>query len=154
MTGRDRLRGRDVADVIAGIEAVCARSAIDASRVAIVGGSAGGLLALLVALRRPDLVVACVVSYAVTDLHDLAAVDYRFEAHYTDRLVGPLPECEDRYRERSPITHASSLRVPTLMFHGAADPVVPIAQMRALVDQFDLDQYMQTLQTLYRQELS
>ena len=89
------------------------------------------MLALLVALRRPDLVHACAASYAVTDLRDLAAVDYRFEAHYTDRLVGPLPECEADYIARSPITDAASLRVPTLMLHGDADPVVPIAQMHA-----------------------
>lgn len=121
----------DVDDVIAGIEAVVSHPAIDASRVAITGGSAGGMLALLVALRRPDLVCACVVSYAVTDLRDLAAATHRFERHYTDRLVGPLPEFESVYVERSPITHAAALRIPTLMLHGDADPVVPIAQMHA-----------------------
>lgn len=124
----------DLGDVIAGIEAVIARPEIDASRVAVMGGSAGGMLALLVALRRPDLVHACVVSYAVTDLRDLAAVEYRFEQHYTDRLVGRLPEAEATYIERSPITHAASLRVPTLMFHGDSDPVVPIGQMMAFAE--------------------
>ena len=122
---------RDVDDVIAGIEALRTRGDIDGDRVAVGGGSAGGMLALLVALRRPDLVRACAVSYAVCDLRDLAAVDYRFEQRYTDRLVGPLPSAEAVYVARSPITHAASLRVPTLMLHGDADPVVPIAQTRA-----------------------
>ena len=121
----------DLDDVVAGIEAIVARPGIDASRVAVVGGSAGGMLALLVALRRPDLVHACVVSYAVTDLRDLAAVEYRFEQHYTECLVGPLPGSEAEYVARSPITDAASLRVPTLMLHGDADPVVPVAQMHA-----------------------
>ena len=58
----------------------------------------------------------------------------RFEQHYTERLVGPLPAHEATYLERSPITYASGLRVPTLMVHGDADPVVPIEQMRAFAD--------------------
>jgi len=121
----------DVEDVVAGIESVRARGDLDGDRIAIVGGSAGGMLALLVALRRPDLVRACAVAYAVTDLRALAAVEYRFEQHYTERLVGRLPEHESVYLERSPITRAASLRVPTLMLHGDADPVVPIDQTRA-----------------------
>lgn len=121
----------DVDDVVAGIEAIAGRADLDGQRIAIAGGSAGGMLALLVALRRPDLVRACAVAYAVTDLRDLAAVEYRFEQHYTDRLVGRLPEHEATYRERSPITHAAALRVPTLLLHGDADPVVPVGQSRA-----------------------
>lgn len=137
-SGRARLRAldgawgaADVEDVVAGIEAARARPDLDGDRVAIAGGSAGGMLALLVALGRPDLVRACAVAYAVTDLRALADVEYRFEQHYTERLVGRLPEDESVYIERSPISRASSLRVPTLMLHGDADPVVPIEQTRA-----------------------
>ena len=137
-SGRAQLRAldgawgaADVEDVVAGIEATRARPDLDGDRVAIAGGSAGGMLALLVALRRPDLVRACAVAYAVTDLRALAAVEYRFEQHYTERLVGRLPEDEAVFAERSPISRASSLRVPTLMLHGDADPVVPIEQTRA-----------------------
>ena len=134
MLFRSRWGSADVDDVVAGIEAMRERPDLDGGRTAICGGSAGGMLALLVALRRPDLVRACAVFYAVTDLRDLAAVDYRFEQHYTERLVGPLPAHEATYLERSPITYAGGLRVPTLMVHGDADPVVPIEQMRAFAD--------------------
>jgi dipeptidyl aminopeptidase/acylaminoacyl peptidase len=120
----------DVDDVIAGIESARARADLGGDRIAIGGGSAGGMLALLVALRRPDLVRACAVSYPVCDLRDLAAVDHRFEGHYTHRLVGVFPDAEDTYVARSPITAAATLRVPTLMLHGDADPVVPIEQTR------------------------
>ena len=133
----------DLDDVIAGIEAVsrvAVSSAADVDamnlnppRIAITGGSAGGMLALLVALLRPDLVKACISVYGVTDLFSLAETDYRFEKHYAQRLVGELPEARDLYVERSPITHAHRLSVPTLMLHGDADEVVPVAQMRDFV---------------------
>ena len=133
----------DLDDVIAGIEAVF-RVAVSGAvnvgamnlnppRIAITGGSAGGMLALLVALLRPDLVKACISVYGVTDLFSLAETDYRFEKHYAQRLVGELPEARDLYVERSPITHAHRLSVPTLMLHGDADEVVPVAQMRDFV---------------------
>jgi len=102
-------------------------------RIAITGGSAGGMLALLVALLRPDLVKACISVYGVTDLFSLAETEYRFEKHYAQRLVGELPEARDLYVERSPITHAHRLSVPTLMLHGDADEVVPVTQMRDFV---------------------
>lgn len=133
----------DLDDVIAGIEAVsrvAVSSAADVDamnlnppRIAITGGSAGGMLALLVALLRPDLVKACISVYGVTDLFSLAETDYRFEKHYAQRLVGELPEAHNLYVERSPITHAHRLSVPTLMLHGDADEVVPVAQMRDFV---------------------
>lgn len=133
----------DLDDVIAGIEAV-SRVAVSGARnvdsmnlnpprIAITGGSAGGMLALLVALLRPDLVKACISVSGVTDLFSLAETDYRFEKHYAQRLVGELPEARDLYVERSPITHAHRLSVPTLMLHGDADGVVPVAQMRDFV---------------------
>jgi len=133
----------DLDDVIAGIEAVsrvAVSSAADVDamnlnplRIAITGGSAGGMLALLVALLRPDLVKACISVYGVTDLFSLAETDYRFEKHYAQRLLGELPEARDLYVERSPITHAHRLSVPTLMLHGDADEVVPVTQMRDFV---------------------
>ena len=128
----------DLDDVIAGIEAVSSAADVDSMnlnppRIAITGGSAGGMLALLVALLCPDLVKACISVYGVTDLLSLAETDYRFEKHYAQRLVGELPEARDLYVERSPITHAHRLSVPTLMLHGDADEVVPVTQMREFV---------------------
>jgi len=65
--------------------------------------------------------------YPVTDLLDLAERSHRFERHYTDSLIGPLPDASDRYRERSPVWHASRFtKRPLLVLHGDVDPVVPV----------------------------
>jgi len=124
----------DVDDVIDGIRAAVAQGWADPNRVALVGGSAGGFLALLVAARAPELVRAVVASYPVTDLVVLAADTHRFERRYSDSLVGPLPAAADTYRDRSPVTHAAGLRVPLLVLQGDADPVVAHPCAVAFVD--------------------
>ena len=124
----------DVQDVAAGIRTAAAQGWCDPARVAIAGGSSGGLTALLVCARYGDLVRAAVSAYGVTDLFELAATTHRFESHYLDEIVGPRPEADAAYRERSPITHAASIQVPLLVLQGDDDEVVPPAQAVALVD--------------------
>jgi dipeptidyl aminopeptidase/acylaminoacyl peptidase len=123
---------RDVADVAAGIRHAVKEGWADAAHVAIVGGSAGGMTALLVAAAHPDLVQAVVARYPVCDLVDLAATTHRFESTYTFRLVGPLPDAADIYRARSPISRAAEIRAPVLLLHGDEDTSVPVAQSEAL----------------------
>jgi dipeptidyl aminopeptidase/acylaminoacyl peptidase len=124
----------DVADTVAGIEAARREGWADASRAAVMGGSAGGFTALLVAAHAPAVVRAAVSLYGVTDLFDLAATTHRFESRYLDRLVGPLPDHADRYRDRSPVTRAHEITVPVLVLQGADDKVVPPSQAQLLVD--------------------
>ena len=89
---------------------------------------------LLLCARHADLVTAGVSLFGVTDLFDLAATTHRFESRYLDRLVGLLPRDADRYRDRSPVTHAADIAVPLLVLQGADDKVVPRAQADALVE--------------------
>ncbi|MDQ1431842.1 MAG: hypothetical protein QOF40_2444, partial [Actinomycetota bacterium] len=124
----------DVADTVAGIEAAGREGWADASRAAVMGGSAGGFTALLVAAHAPAVVRAAVSLYGVTDLFDLAATTHRFESRYLDRLVGTLPDAADRYRDRSPVTRAHEITAPALVLHGADDKVVPPSQAQLLVD--------------------
>jgi dipeptidyl aminopeptidase/acylaminoacyl peptidase len=102
-------------------------------RAAMMGGSAGGLTALGVAIRRPDLVGCVRVAYPVCDIAALDATTHRFEAHYNRTLMGDVEETASKSQERSPIHHADKLaKVPLLIFHGTVDPVVDIAQSRQL----------------------
>jgi dipeptidyl aminopeptidase/acylaminoacyl peptidase len=132
------LRGRwgdlDVVDTVSGIQAAAERGWCDPDRVAIMGGSAGGLTTLLVCAHHGALVRAGVSAYGVTDLFDLAETTHRLESRYIDWLVGELPRDADRYRDRSPVTHAAGIEVPVLVLAGDADNVVPPAQAQAVVD--------------------
>lgn len=124
----------DVSDTVAGILALAHDDRVDASRAAVIGGSAGGFTALLVAAHAPPVVSAAVSLFGVTDLFDLAETTHRFESRYLERLVGTLPEHADRYEARSPVTRAPEIAVPVLVLQGAEDQVVPPAQARRLVD--------------------
>ena len=102
----------------------------------VIGGSSGGLTVFGLLADHGDLVAGAVASYPVSDLAGLAQATHRFEAHYTDTLVGRPgePGVEDRLRSLSPINRADRIVSPLLVFHGSDDPVVPVAHSVTLVD--------------------
>lgn len=132
---RDLLYGKwgelDASDCLDLTQDVIARGLVDAKRVAIMGGSAGGLTALA-ALAHSDLFVCGCVRYAVTDLEQLAMVTHKFEAHYMNSLVGPLPKAKALYRARSPRTFADKITAATLFQQGDQDFVTPPAQSEGM----------------------
>lgn len=133
----------DVEDCLTGVQSLIEQGLVDPARCVIRGSSAGGLT-VLSALAQSDLFAAGASLYGVTDLRALAAETHKFEARYLDGLIGPYPEKEAMYLERSPLTHAEKISVPVLFLHGSADKVVPLAQaeaMRTKLAQSDLHVY-------------
>ncbi|MEA5392459.1 prolyl oligopeptidase family serine peptidase [Cyanobium gracile UHCC 0139] len=134
---RQRLDGQwgvvDVADCAAAARALVAAGKADPARVAFEGGSAGGFT-VLAALCFTDVFKAGAVRYPVTDPEALLGVDHRFEARYTETLIGPWPGARARYEERSPLRHADRITVPVLFFHGLDDRVVPASQSERMVE--------------------
>ena len=131
---RERLRGRwgvvDVDDAAACVRACAERGLLDPARVVSIGASASGVTTL--GLARRGVLAAASLRYPVTDLRGLAVAPARFEAHYLDGLVGPLPEAEHLYAERSAVGFVDELSTPLLLFHGTEDEVVPLGQSLAL----------------------
>jgi acetyl esterase/lipase len=123
----------DVADTAAGARAAVERGWAEPGRVVAMGGSAGGFTVLNLLAHHGDVVAAGVALYAVTDLRALDETTHRFEAHYNRALVGPWPATADRYRDRSPVNHATAIDRPLLLLHGSVDDNVPIAQAEAMV---------------------
>ena len=134
---RERLRGQwgvvDVDDVAAAAAGLIAEGRADPARLTIAGGSAGGWT-VLAALVQTDVFAAGISRYGVGDARALAADTHDFESHYLDGLIGPLPDAEGVYLERSPLSHAERFRVPILLLQGADDLVVPPSQSEAIRD--------------------
>ncbi len=134
---RERLDGNwgivDVDDCVNGARYLAEQGLVDGSRSVITGGSAGGYT-VLAALTFRDYFRGGASHYGVSDLAVLARDTHKFESRYLDSLVGPYPEREDLYRERSPIAHVERLSVPVIFFQGDEDMVVPQEQAEMMVD--------------------
>jgi dipeptidyl aminopeptidase/acylaminoacyl peptidase len=126
----------DVADCCAAAAHLVAEGLVDGQRLAIRGGSAGGYTTLA-ALTGTSLFEAGASHYGVADLMLLARDTHKFEARYLDRLIGPLPEAEALYAERSPINHLDGLDCPVIFFQGLDDKTVPPNQAAAMADAMD-----------------
>ncbi|WP_036262123.1 S9 family peptidase [Methylocapsa aurea] len=138
--GRDyrrRLNGQwgvvDVEDCAAAANYLVERGLVDGARLAIRGGSAGGFTTLK-ALTSSTLFKAGASLYGVADLMLLARDTHKFESRYLDALIGPLPERQDLYLERSPIHHLDRLACPVIFFQGEDDKTVPPNQARTMVE--------------------
>lgn len=123
----------DSSDTAAGIRAAVERGWADAGRVVPIGASAGGFTVLCLLAWHGDLCAAGVDLYGVADLLEQDDTGWRFEAHYMESLVGPLPEAASRYAARSPVNLAGAIKRPLLVLHGSADKVVPLSQSERVV---------------------
>jgi dipeptidyl aminopeptidase/acylaminoacyl peptidase len=104
-------------DVAAAYDALRARVGPDAP-VCAYGASAGGQMALMLAVRRPD--IACVVTHAAPTL--LASLSPRLRRH-ARAAFGDLAAW-------SPALHR--LRAPLLLEQAVHDPVVPFSNAQAM----------------------
>lgn len=126
----------DVQDCEQGALFLAEQGLADKGSLFIRGGSAGGYTTLA-ALAFTKTFSAGASYYGVGDLMMLAKETHKFESRYLDSLIGPLPECEKIYVERSPLYHAGKITCPVIFFHGENDKAVPKEQSeemhRALV---------------------
>lgn len=119
----------DTDDVIALVNAACARFAIDTARCFIRGQSAGGFTALN-ALAATPLFAAATSLYGVTDALSLSAKTHRFESGYLGWLIGD----ESLLAQRSPTYKVPHCRRPlrALFIQGGKDAVVVPEQTHAM----------------------
>lgn len=134
---RRRLIGKwgivDVEDTENAANYLIAQDLVDADRLAIRGGSAGGYTTLAVLTFR-DTFKAGASYYGVSDLAALARDTHKFESRYLDGMIGPYPQDIERYTARSPIHHIDQLSCPVIFFQGLEDKVVPPAQAQSMVE--------------------
>ncbi len=125
---------RDTEDAISLLSYLDNKGYGDISKSVIMGASAGGFLVLNVLTKYPDVYTGGIALAPVTDLFHLSKATHYFESHYSEMLVGALPDAGEKYRENSPIFHAQKVKKPLLIFQGEDDPVVPIKQVDEFVN--------------------
>jgi acetyl esterase/lipase len=120
----------DVLSAVAYLKVYAAEFGVDPSRIAILGRSAGGQLALLAAYTANEPSIRGVISiYGPTDLrfgYDHPApkrlIDSR--AVLETYLGGPPSTAEDAYFAASPVNFVTRTSPPTLLIHGMRDGMV------------------------------
>jgi dipeptidyl-peptidase-4 len=117
--------GMLVEDQVDALETVAALyPELDLGRVGIRGWSAGGTLAALAVLRRPDVFHAAVAGAPVTD-------EFLYDTHWQERYLGDPRTDPGPYEKASVIGDAAKLERPLLLIHGLADDnVYPVHTMR------------------------
>ncbi len=134
---RDALNFRwgdlDVADARSGAAFLIESGLADPDRLIIKGSSAGGYTVLNTLIRYPGVFKAGICAYGVSNLLSIVDETFKFEAHYYDSLIGPLPRDRQKYIDWSPVTHADQIRDPLAIFQGSEDVVVPPSQAEQIV---------------------
>ncbi len=123
----------DVQDCASAAQALIDLGKAKKEHIAIEGSSASGFTTLA-CLCFQDLFKVGACRYAVSDLASMAKDTHRFEAHYLDSLIGPLPKNKKLYESRSPILHADKITCPVIFFQGLKDKVVPPAQTEKMAN--------------------
>ena len=130
----------DVRSALGWIRAHAAEYEGDASRLVLLGRSAGAQLALIAAYDNPPAGVVGVVSfYGPTDLAEGWRVPPRpdpleVRAVLETYLGGTPDQMPELYRAASPLTHVSGTAPPTLLLYGGRDHIVEARFGRALHD--------------------
>ncbi len=134
---RNKLRGHwgifDVQDAVSGAQHLADSGKVDGSRMVIIGGSAGGYTVLQALVDYPGFFKAGICLYGISNQFTAAVETHKFEVHYSDSLLGMLPEAADVYRQRSPLFFAKKIKDPIALFQGEDDPVVRRNQSDELV---------------------
>jgi dipeptidyl aminopeptidase/acylaminoacyl peptidase len=129
----------DVKYAVKWLKSNAAKYHINPDKVALIGGSSGGYLAMMAGYTNgiskfeddsfPDSInsdVQLVVDlYGPPDLTNEEVI----ETTSADRFIGkPYSTNPEAYKEASPITYISNGNPPTLIFHGTIDDVVPVKE--------------------------
>jgi dipeptidyl aminopeptidase/acylaminoacyl peptidase len=122
--------GRDLADLLELLDQTLEQTGLDDSRVAIIGESYGGYMALW-AVGATDRFAAAVVENGMADL--LSSASGAIGPTFWHSELGGAPWDQPAiYLDRSPITLLDRVEAPVLVIHCEEDTTCPVAQGEAI----------------------
>jgi len=113
--------GKEIDDILLGIDSLADKGLINPKRVGIGGSSYGGFVSALAATRHSERFRAAVVAAGVTNWISFSGTT---DIPYEMSLVhwnSWWQEATDLHWQRSPMAHMKGANTPTLIVHGTAD---------------------------------
>jgi dipeptidyl aminopeptidase/acylaminoacyl peptidase len=135
---------RPFRDIMSITDAATARSDIDATRTAMMGGSYGGYMANWIAghTDRFKAIVSHAALWTLEAMFGTTDAPHFWRPQFGDPLTSP-----ERYEENSPHRHIANITTPMLVIHGNNDFRVPLGE--ALRLWWDLNRYEVPAKFLY-----
>ena len=130
--------GKDLQDIVRGIDYLVERKLVDPERVGIMGWSYGGFMVSW-AITQTTRFKAAVMGAGISDFHSFHAQtniqdwDMRYLGSVSGTVAHPASPLSDAeiYRAHSSISYAKQVQTPTLIVHGEQDSCVPVNQAHA-----------------------
>ncbi|MBQ2957031.1 MAG: alpha/beta fold hydrolase [Clostridia bacterium] len=111
-------------DVKDAVDSLLPSGNIDEDGILLLGHSGGGLMALMLAAKWPELFRAVGAYVPITDL----AVWADENANYREHVLACCSGSKEEMAKRSPIYHLAEIsRANVKLFHGKHDPTVPVS---------------------------
>jgi dipeptidyl aminopeptidase/acylaminoacyl peptidase len=126
--------GGDLLDVISAADWLVATEQADPDRIAILGGSYGGYLALMAMAKAPDRWAAGIDLFGFADLETFYSGASDWMRQWIEKQIGSPENNPDFYHDRSPINHCEMIEAPLLVLQGEHDERVPLGQAEQLRD--------------------
>ncbi len=130
----------DVDDCLSGANHVADLGLADRKKMVLMGSSSGGLTVYQTLVKYPGIFRAGISLHGIVNHLTLLQNPPKFEKYYSDWLIGPYPEAEDLYHQRSPIFFAENIQDPVAVFQGGRDRIVPQDQAEQIVSELEKNQ--------------
>ncbi|MFA5058676.1 MAG: alpha/beta fold hydrolase, partial [Opitutaceae bacterium] len=129
-------------DVTDATRTLLASGLVDPRRVAIMGGSFGGYLAISGAAFDPDLYRCAVTIAGIFDWGQVMKEEkyYQFDdpGYATlKRWLGDPKKQREKFDAISPLRHIDQVKIPVFVAHGKDDPVADVAESRRLISELE-----------------
>ncbi len=117
--------GGDLEDVVSAADWMAKTGYVDPKKIAVMGGSYGGYLAMMAVTKAPDRwAAAAPFSPFVNWFTEIENTDAAAREHAIATMGDPMKD-KDRLRDRSPIYFVDQIKAPVLLLAGSKDPRCP-----------------------------
>jgi len=126
--------GQDLQDVLAGVDWIKQTGHLDPTKIAVMGGSYGGYLAMMAVTKAPEVWASGVAIVPFVNwFTEIGNEDPSLQQSDLATMGDPVKN-KALFEERSPINFIGQIKAPMLLLAGGHDPRCPKSETQQVVD--------------------